>query len=207
LLFFDKGSFPINKTSMTGSPNVTELLARWSQGDSAALDQLTPFVYEELRRLAAHYLRNERPQHTLQATALVHEAYIQLLGMSDVDWQNRSHFVATAATMMRHILVDHARKLRADKRGGNEAPVPLSRAGKVALKETVDLCELDEALKSFAGAYPRQAQVVELKFFGGLNSEETAQVMTAAGTETSTRTVERDWRFARAWLLKAICDD
>jgi RNA polymerase sigma factor (TIGR02999 family) len=190
---------------MNASSNVTELLARWNEGDSAAMEQVTPFVYEELRRLAAHYLRNERPDHTLQATALVHEVYLQILDMDHIDWRNRAHFVGTAATMMRHVLVDHARKHRADKRGGGDGfRVPLSRAIGIASKNDVDLVALDEALSILAKTYPRQAQVVELKFFAGLDTEETAKVMQASGIETSARTVERDWRFARAWLLKEM---
>ncbi|PYS73086.1 MAG: RNA polymerase subunit sigma-70 [Acidobacteria bacterium] len=190
---------------MNAPSNVTELLARWNEGDSAAMEQVTPFVYEELRRLAAHYLRNERPDHTLQATALVHEVYLQILDMDHIDWRNRAHFVGTAATMMRHVLVDHARKCRADKRGGVDGfRVPLSRAIGIASKNDVDLVALDEALSILAKTYPRQAQVVELKFFAGLDTEETAKVMQASGIETSARTVERDWRFARAWLLKEM---
>lgn len=189
---------------MLSSVNITQMLARWSEGDQSALENLTPYVYEDLRRLASHYLRHERPDHTLQATALVHEVYIQLLDMHHIEWRNRSHFIGIAAQMMRHILVDHARKREADKRGGGAFKVSLSRAERIPEKRDVDLVALDQALEVLASSYPRQAQVVELRFFGGLNTEEVAEVQKSAGIETSSRTVERDWRFARAWLLKEI---
>jgi len=184
--------------------SVTQLLAEWSNGDESALEKLTPFVYNELRRLAAHYLRHERTDQTLQATALVHEAYIQLLDMQHVQCHNRAHFIGIAAQMMRRILVDHARRHDAAKRGHDAFKVSLSRAERIVAEKDVNLLALDEALEKLAEDYPRQAQVVELRFFGGLSSEETANVQKAGGAETSTRTVERDWRFARAWLLNEI---
>lgn len=189
---------------MLSSVTVTQLLVRWSQGDESALERLTPFVYEELRRLAGSYLRRERPDHTLQATALVHEAYLQLLGMQQVEWRNRSHLIGMAAQMMRHILVDHARKREASKRGGEAFRISLSRAQQIPADREIELVALHEALATFAVRFPRQAQVVELRFFGGLTAEETSQVQKSSGIETSTRTVERDWRFARAWLLNEI---
>lgn len=189
---------------MLSSANITELLAQWSKGDESALEKLTPVVYDELRRLAAHYLRHERLDHTLQATALVHEAYIEMLDMKNIEWRNRSHFIGVAAQMMRRILVDHARKRDAAKRGHGLFKVSLSRAERAAEKMDVDLVALNEALDVLASSYPRQAQVVELKFFGGLSADEIAEVQKSGGTDTSTRTVERDWRFARAWLLNEI---
>lgn len=190
------------------SESVTQWLVRWSEGDESALEKLTPLVYEELRRLAANYLRGERPGHTLQATALVHEAYLQLLDLKGIDWKSRAHFVGVAAQLMRHILIDHARRHAAQKRGGAGGhQVPLSRAERIAEVRDVNLVALDEALRQFAADYPRQARVVELRFFGGLTAEETAEVLKAEGAEISTRTVERDWRFARAWLLKEIANE
>jgi RNA polymerase sigma factor (TIGR02999 family) len=186
------------------SQPVTDWLIKWSQGDESALEQLTPYVYEELRRLARSYLRNERPDHTLQATALVHEAYLRLQDVSGVEWKHRGQFVALAAQMMRRILVDYARKHSAEKRGGGEIKLPLSRAERTPVSRDVDLVALDEALMRLAGEYPRQAQVVELLFFGGLSAQETADVLSASGVEISLRTVERDWKFARAWLHQEI---
>jgi RNA polymerase sigma factor (TIGR02999 family) len=191
---------------MPVTQSVTKWLIQWSAGDETALERLTPFVYEELRRLAAHYLRSERPDHTLQATALVHEAYLELLDFQHIEWRSRAHFIGIAAQMMRRILVDHARTRAAQKRGGEEIiKLPLSRAERVAAEQkTTDLVLLDEALERFAADYPRQAQVVELKFFGGLKTEEIANLLSADKAEVSTRTVERDWRFARAWLLQEL---
>ena len=186
------------------SQPVTDWLIQWSQGDESALEKLTPYVYEELRRLARSYLRNERPDHTLQATALVHEAYLRLQDVSGIEWKNRGQFVALAAQMMRRILVDYARKHSAEKRGGGEIKLPLSRAERTPVSRDVNLVALDEALMRLAGEYPRQAQVVELLFFGGLCAQETADVLSASGVEISLRTVERDWRFARAWLHQEI---
>ncbi len=186
------------------SQPVTDWLIRWSQGDESALEKLTPYVYEELRRLARSYLRNERPDHTLQATALVHEAYLRLQDVSGIEWKHRGQFVALAAQMMRRILVDYARKHSAEKRGGGEIKLSLSRAERTPVSRDVDLVALDEALMRLVEEYPRQAQVVELLFFGGLSAQETAEVLSASGVEISLRTVERDWRFARAWLHQEI---
>jgi RNA polymerase sigma factor (TIGR02999 family) len=186
------------------SQPVTDWLIEWSQGDESALEKLTPYVYEEMRCLARSYLRNERPDHTLQATALVHEAYLRLQEVNGIGWKGRGQFVALAAQMMRRILVDYARKHSAEKRGGGEIKLPLSRAERTPVSRDADLVALDEALKRLAEEYSRQAQVVELLFFGGLSAQETADVLSASGVEISVRTVERDWRFARAWLHQEI---
>ena len=184
--------------------NVTELLVKWSHGDEAALGNLTPLVYGELHRLAAGYLRNERNDHTLQATALVHEAYLEMRKLNRVEWKNRAHFIGIAARTMRRILVDHARRHLAQKRGGYEAKVSLSEVEEPGTAPDVNLVALDQALDRFSKDYPRQAHVVELRFFGGLTTEETAEVMQGSSGDISSRTVERDWRFARAWLNKAM---
>ena len=186
------------------SQSVTQMLIEWNAGDEAALERLTRLVYDDLRRRAAAYLRRERSAETLQATALVHEAYLQLLDLKQIEWKSRAHFVNTMAMLMRRILVDHARERQAKKRGGENYEVPISRAEKNFEKRDVNLVALDEALQEFAADYPRQSRVVELKFFGGLNTEETAQILQADGVETSARTVERDWAFARAWLQRAV---
>jgi RNA polymerase sigma-70 factor, ECF subfamily len=179
---------------------ITRLLEDWNRGDQSALEELTPFVYDELRRLAAHYLRGERADHTLQATALVHEAYLRLLELREISWQNRAHFVGVMAKLMRKILVDHARKRNAEKRGSGETKMSLSRAENLLTGESLDLVELDEILENFAREFPRQGKIVELKFFGGLTIDEIVEVLSADGEKIASTTVERDWRFARAWL-------
>lgn len=181
------------------SGEVTRLLERWSGGDERALEELWPLVYRELRRLAAHYLRGERKDHTLQPTALVHEAYLRVLDMRHIDWQNRAHFIGLAAQMMRRVLVDHARARDAGKRGGGARPVSLSEADTLMPAINPDLLALGEALDRLEEAYPEKGRVVELRFFGGLSIEETAKVL-----GVSTPTVERDWRFAKAWLHAAL---
>jgi RNA polymerase sigma-70 factor, ECF subfamily len=178
---------------------VTQLLAQIHAGNKEAEDRLIPLVYAELRRLAAYYLRGERSNHTLQPTALVHEAYLRLTGMHTVDWQSRSHFFATAATVMRRILVDHARAKRAEKREGFREAISLDDALVFSPGRSADLVALDEALDRFAKLDARGSRVVELRFFGGLSEEETAQVLSV-----SVRTVKRDWRAAKAWLLKEV---
>ena len=188
---------------MIVSDNVTEWLIRWSQGDESALTRLTPLVYSELHRLAAGYLRQERDDHTLQATALVHEAYLQIRKLDRVEWKNRAQFIGIAARMMRQILVDHARRRGAAKRGGKEWKLPLGDF-EPAVQPDLNIVALDQALERFSKDYPRQAQVVELRFFGGLTTEETVEVLHGTSAEVSSRTVERDWRFARAWLHKEI---
>lgn len=180
--------------------NITQLLIRWNDGDEAALHSLTPLVYEELHRLAVGCLRSERYDHTLQATALVHEAYLQIRKLDRVDWKCKAHFIAISAQVMRRILVDHARTRNARKRGGLQEHFPLEEFDVPVTPPGVDLIVLDEVLDRFAKEYPRQARVVELRFFGGLTAQETAEVLKGPDAELSTRTVERDWRFARAWL-------
>ncbi len=178
---------------------VTRLLVQLSAGHRGAEAQLIPLVYSELRRLAAHYLRSERSDHTLQPTALVHEAYIKLTRLQDINWQSRSHFFATAATLMRRILVDHARAHRADKREGFREAVSLEEALVVSPARSAQLIALDEALDRLAKLDARRSKIVELRFFGGLGEEETAQVL-----GVSARTVKRDWRVAKAWLYNEL---
>jgi RNA polymerase sigma factor (TIGR02999 family) len=192
---------------MPPAEGITKLLLKWSAGDEQALEQLTVLVYDELRRLAANYLRGQPPDQTLRATALVHEAYLELLDMQHVEWQSRAHFIGVAARAMRYILIDHARQRAAEKRGGGVVNLPLSRAERVAQIEDVNLVALGEALQVFERQYPRQAKVVELHFFGGLKVDEIPAVLGASEMEVSLRTVERDLRFARAWLLQAVRND
>jgi RNA polymerase sigma factor (TIGR02999 family) len=188
---------------MLASASVTELLVRWSRGDETALEKLTPLVYEELHRLAASYL-SRRPDNTLQATALVHEAYVRLLDAREIEWKGRAHFVCLAAKVMRRVLVDHARKHAARKRGGGAFKVSLSRAERVASAAQVDLVALNEALERFAERFPRQAKVVELHYFGGLSAGEIPALLAVEGSEVTQRTAERDLKFARAWLRREI---
>ncbi len=182
---------------------LTEWLERWHENGEPDAADVTAVVYTELRRLAARFLASERPNHTLQATALVHEVYLQLCRTPQYEWKNRAQFIAVAAQMMRRILVDHARKFRAAKRGFGKV-LPLDEAQNLVAAPDPDLVVLDEALDRLAAEYPRQAQVVELRFFGGLNNEEAVEVLRAGGTDVSLRTVERDWRFAGAWLEQAM---
>jgi RNA polymerase sigma factor (TIGR02999 family) len=183
---------------ITDPPNVTQLLAAWSAGDQAALEALTEVVHQELHRLAARYMAGERPGHILQATALVNEAYVRLVDWKDVRWQNRAHFFAMAAQIMRRVLVDVARTRDRAKRGRGQVHVSLSEAASVPATD-VDLVALDEALTSLEGLDARQSRVVELRFFGGLSLEETAHVL-----GVSVGTVRRDWRLARAWLYREL---
>jgi RNA polymerase sigma factor (TIGR02999 family) len=176
--------------------DVTRLLGEWRSGNAAALDSLTPLVYRELHRLAAGYLRRERPGHTLQPTALINEAYLRLAGQGEkVDWASRSHFVAVAAQHMRQILVDHARRKLADKRGAGAAAVSLDDAGLFTPERSADLLALDEAIGKLAESDARKARAVELRYFGGLELQEIADV-----TGVSLRTVQNDLRMAQAWL-------
>ena len=186
---------------MTTPPphNVTQLLIDWSDGDGQALDKLLPLVYDELRQLADRYLRRERSDHTLQATALVHEAYIKLIDQRSVRWQNRAHFFGVAAQAMRRILVDHARRRGGQKRGGDAHKVALDEALIVSDERAAEVVALDEALARLAEIAPRKSQLVELRFFGGLGIEETAEVL-----KVSPGTVMRDWTFAKAWLRREI---
>jgi len=178
---------------------VTELLVRWRGGDKAALDRLMPLVYTELRRIANRYLQGERSDHTLQSTALVHEAYVRMTEQNLPQWQNRAHFFAVAAQIMRQILVDYARSHRASKRGGDVYKLALEEAEEQPRVIDVDIVALDDALKSLAEMDEQQSRVVELKFFGGLSIEDTAEVL-----GISASTVKRDWITARAWLYREL---
>jgi len=178
---------------------VTQLLVEIRAGNREAEVKLIPLVYAELRRLAAHYLRGERPDHTLQPTALVHEAYLRLTKLREMDWQSRSHFFATAATVMRRILVDHARAQQADKREGFREAISLDEALIVSPARSSQLIALDDALDRLAKLDVRRSKIVELRFFGGLNEEETGAVL-----GISVRTVKRDWRVAKAWLYNEV---
>jgi RNA polymerase sigma factor (TIGR02999 family) len=188
--------------AMHSSAVVTQLLLDWNRGDAQARDRMLPLVYDELRRLARAFLARERPDHTLQATALVHEAYLRLIDQRQVDWKNRAQFVGVAAVMMRRILVNHARGRAADKRGGEMERVTLSLAHDVGEAPPVDLIALHEALDALAAIDARKSRIVELKFFGGLTTAEIAEVM-----ELSPATIEREWAFSRAWLYDALAGD
>lgn len=182
------------------SPHITQLLKEWSEGNQQILDELMPLVYEELRRQASRYLRREREGHTLQTTALIHEAYLKLIDQKNVDWQNRSHFFAIAAQAMRRILVDYARERHREKRGGAAENLPIEEAAFVVSDEkSVDLVALDEALTRLARFDERQARVVELRYFSGLSIDETAEVLGVSNV-----TVRRDWNIAKAWLKQEI---
>jgi RNA polymerase sigma factor (TIGR02999 family) len=174
---------------------VTRLLLQWTDGDTRALDQLLPLVYDELRRLAQSYLRRENVGHTLQSTALVHEAYLRLVDQRDVNWQNRSHFFGIAAQMMRRVLVDHARAHHAAKRGSGGIKVTLDEGLVAAEQRDVNVIALDEALTRLAEIDPQQTRIVELRFFAGLSIEDTAELL-----KISPATVKRDWAMAKAWL-------
>jgi RNA polymerase sigma factor (TIGR02999 family) len=183
--------------------DLTGLLIEWSQGDKAALDRLTPLVYDEIRRIAHRYVQREREGQTLQTTALVNEAYLRLAGATSITWQNRAHFFAVTAQVMRRILIDHARRRQYVKHGGEVQRVPfetaISEAAAMSQPRAAELLALNEALDELAKLDPRKGQVVELRYFGGLNIEETAKVL-----DVSPMTVRRDWRAAKAWLFKAV---
>ena len=178
---------------------VTQLLTRWRAGDREALDSLVPVVYGELRRMAARCLRHERSRHTLQPTALVHEAFLRLVDQRDVTWQNRAHFFGVAAQLMRRILVDHARERAAKKRGGSAGHLPLSEALATPASDQVDILAIDAALHRLNDIDPDQVRLVELRFFTGLTVEETAEVM-----GWSTGSVKREWTIAKAWLQREM---
>jgi RNA polymerase sigma factor (TIGR02999 family) len=180
-------------------PDVTQLLKNWQEGDPDASARLIPLVYEELRRLARDYLRHERGDHTLQATALVHEAYLRLVDDTQIDWKNRAQFFGIAARLMRRVLVQHARAHNAAKRGGLEQKLSLEEARDVTDTDSVELLALDDALQHFAESYPRKSEVVVLKFFGGLEVKEISEVL-----QVSEKTVLRDWNFARLWLSREL---
>ena len=181
------------------TPDLTELLSDWQQGDQQALAKLTPLVYDELRRIAHRYVQRERNGHTLETTALVNEAYLRLAGQKNIGWQNRSHFFAFTAQVMRHILIDHARRRRYAKHGGDTAQVSLAEAELMSRERASELVALDEALNELGKLDPRKSRVVELRYFGGLGLAETAEVL-----EVSVMTVRRDWRAAKAWLFRRM---
>lgn len=186
---------------MTQPPTheLTQLLIAWSDGDRAALEKLTPLVYEELRRLAHSYMSRERKGHTLQTTALVHEAYLRLFNREEIHWQNRAHFFAIAAQLMRRILVDHARSNASQKRGGQAQKVSLDEAAVISQERGSEVIALDEALKGLAVIDPQQSSIVELRFFGGLSVDETAEVLSL-----SPATIKREWSSAKLWLHREI---
>jgi RNA polymerase sigma factor (TIGR02999 family) len=183
----------------SSSENVSELLVAWSEGDQAALDQLTPLVYDELHRLARRYMRRESPGHTLQTSALVNEAYLKLVDQREVRWQNRSHFFGIAAQLMRRILVDHARSHGRAKRGGNALRLSLDSTVIMSKEGIVDLVAIDDALSKLAKFDQQKSRIVEMKFFGGLSTNEVAECL-----HVSSRTIEREWRKAKAWLKAAL---
>lgn len=181
------------------SQDVTILLNRSAEGDGLALESLFPIVYDELRSIAAKYLRNERRNHTIQATALVHEAYIRLIKWETVSWQNRAHFFSVAAQIMRNILVDYARRKKSEIRGGNFEQITLDERVGFAQMSEIDLVDLDDALNELEKLSERQSKIVELRFFGGLTIEETAETL-----KVSEMTVKRDWNFSKAWLYEKL---
>jgi RNA polymerase sigma factor (TIGR02999 family) len=182
--------------------DVTGLLLAWSEGDHSALDKLVPLVYDELRRLARRYMIKERAGHTLQTTALVNEAYLRLVDLNNVRWQNRAHFFAISAQVMRRILVDFARSRNYQKRGGHARRVSFDEAFTIGAEQHADLVALDEALSALAEVDERKSKVVEMRFFGGLSVEETAHVL-----QVSPDTVMRDWKLAKVWLLRQMSDE
>ncbi len=184
---------------MAAPQDFTQLLIDWQNGDKTALDKMTPVLYEELRRLARHFLAAERPDHTLQPTALVHEAYLRLIDQRSVDWKNRAHFMGVAASMMRRILINHARAQQAAKREGFAQAIALEDALGVFTNPQVNILELNHALQQLSELDPQQARVVELRYFGGLTIEETAEAI-----GISPATVKREWGTARLWLMRQI---
>lgn len=185
--------------SQAASQDITQLLLAWGNGDKEALDKLMPFVYEELRRLAGNFMRGQPSSHTLQTTALVNEAYLRLIDSSRVRWQNRTHFFAISAQLMRRVLVDFARAKRAEKRGGDNEMITFDDALPVSVEKEMELIELDEALDELARLNARQSRIVEMRYFGGMTEEEIGEAL-----EISTRTVRRDWSVARAWLYREL---
>jgi RNA polymerase sigma factor (TIGR02999 family) len=188
--------------SASSSADITQILEDWNAGDASAPERLMPLVYAELRALGAHYLKNERSDHTLQATALVHEAYLKMVNQKWAAWQNRAQFASVAARAMRQVLVEYARAHRAEKRGGKLEKIYLDETRELGAGHDPDLIELDEALKNFAKLYPRESEVVEMKFFGGIDAEDIAQVL-----KVSTKTINRDWNFAKTWLCRELTEN
>jgi RNA polymerase sigma factor (TIGR02999 family) len=183
----------------TSTHEVTQLLVAWGQGDQGALDKLLPLVYDELHRMAQRYMRRQNPDHTLQTTALINEAYLKLVGQPEQQWQNRAHFFGVAAQAMRHILVDYARARGSAKREGERQAVSFDETAVASLERAAEIVALDEELQSLAIFDRRKSQVVELRFFGGLSVEEVAEVL-----QVSPKTVKRDWQVARMWLLREL---
>jgi RNA polymerase sigma factor (TIGR02999 family) len=183
----------------TPAPNITQLLVAWRGGDQQAMENLAPILQHELHRIASHYMTGERQGHILQSTALVNEVYLRLIDWKNVEWQGRAQFFAIASQIMRRILVDYARTQNRKKRGGDVLQVSLSEAAEVPLKDASDVIGLDEAMQALEKLSPRQNRVVELRFFGGLSLEETAEVL-----QVSVGTVRRDWTLARAWLYREL---
>lgn len=185
---------------MPASKNrLTDLLQRWKSGDEEALERLTPLVYDQLHRMAHQYIRRERHGHTLQTSALINEAYLRLVDYREVDWQNRAHFFAVSAVVMRRVLVDYARQRTSGKRGGANFQISLTDTLAFSSVRAAELIALDEAMDSLNQLYPRRSKVVELRYFAGLNNEEAAAVL-----KVSEATIERDWRFAKAWLYREL---
>ena len=182
-----------------GDKDVSKLLDAWGNGDGEALEQLIPLVYDELRRMAKRYMQSQPSGHTLQTTALIHEAYLKLADNKEKRWQNRAHFFAVAANAMRHILVDHARSRQSKKRGGDVQKISLEDAPLVSAERASEIVALDDALNNLFALEERKGKVVELRYFGGLTVEETAEVL-----KISPETVMRDWRFAKTWLLREL---
>lgn len=180
---------------------VTQLLKAWTTGDEQALEKLTPLVYEQLHRVARHYMAGQRSGHILQTTALVNEVYLQLVDCRQMNWQDRAHFIAMSATLMRRILIDFARSQGSQKRGGGALHISLDEAPTVCKEPDPNLVALDDALKALAAIDERESKVVELRFFGGLSIEETAEVL-----KVSVETVQRDWRLAKIWLLRELSE-
>jgi RNA polymerase sigma factor (TIGR02999 family) len=185
--------------SVTARDDATEILRQWSDGDGNAPARLMPLVYDELRRRAGQCLKRERPDHTLQATALVHEAYVKLIDQSRANWKSRAHFCSVAAQLMRRILVQHARDHNREKRGGKWEKIYLDETRELGQERESDILAVDEALESFTATYPREGKVVELKFFGGLETREIAELL-----DVSTKTITRDWNFAKLWLHREL---
>jgi RNA polymerase sigma factor (TIGR02999 family) len=191
-----EGDFPLDEPECS---ETTQLLRAWAGGDRGALEQLTPRVYDELRRIAGHFMQDERPGRTVQTTALVHEAYLKLIDVANVDWQCRAHFFAISAQIMRRILLDQARRRVAAKRGGASPRVNLDEIPDIGSGRAREMIALDDALNALAKVDPRKARVIEMRFFAGLSVEETAEVL-----DVSSDTVKRDWKLARAWLLAEL---
>lgn len=188
-----------NSTTNASGHDITQLLAAWGEGDAGAFDELVPLVYRELRRIAGNFMRRQRPDHSLQATALINEAYLRLIDAERVNWQNRTHFFAFSAQIMRHVLVDAARRKNSKKRGGENLHVTLDDNAEIPAADQTDVVALDEALKRLAIMSPRQSKVIELRFFGGLTEEQVAETL-----KISDRTVRRDWNLARTWLFREL---